>query len=326
MSLADESDPFGNELRYPDGRAWSGGAVASVVAPMAAAVTAAMGRRIPQRFFWLSRLFWLTFWSRTPNLTPARFNPRRKAVPQPSAMISNALTSPAYAYSPDADRVCPAASARLLYGLVRFLVLLAFLVREYWLAIRQCRTGTLPSSGYNRADLPPRSAQQPPASHGSAFGNAIAWACRRYGSASGHKGWLGPSRAVVAFGSGNKGFRPATTSFADRANVTFGGTTKRFRRRLPACGRQSWQNSNILPGPIGDTVANPAAPILAQPQSRQKIADAPLQRQRIADRAPAWPVARVPAIRALAEMFPIGDQYRSAGRAAAIPGGQFRYV
>ncbi|HUN41037.1 MAG TPA: hypothetical protein VMU81_12160, partial [Acetobacteraceae bacterium] len=120
-------------------------------------------------------------------------------------MISNALTSPAYAYSPDADRVGLDASARLLhrlpllYALVRFLVLVAFLVREYWLAIRQYCAGKRPSSGYCRSGLPPGSAEQPAASIRGAFGNAIAWTSSRRGIAPRHKGWPDLSPAIVTF-------------------------------------------------------------------------------------------------------------------------------
>ena len=278
-------------------------------------------------------------------------------------MISNALTSPAYAYSPDADRAGSDSSVRLLhrlpllYGLVRFLVLVAFLVREYWLAIRQyyyC-AGTRPSSGYSRLDLPPSSAQQPAASIRGAFGNAIAGTCRRCGISPGNKDWPDPSRAIVASGGSKKGSRPANMNFADQAivafssalkgfrphaerapvaeRVAFGRTTKGSRPGQPVCSPQSWENPNILRGAIGDNSAiggiaeTPAAPALALLPSPHKFAVAPFSpTQGIAGRAPARPVACVPAIRALAEMCPIWDQYRSADRAAASLGSQLSCV
>ncbi|HTW70749.1 MAG TPA: hypothetical protein VME47_12740 [Acetobacteraceae bacterium] len=265
-------------------------------------------------------------------------------------MISNALTSPAYAYAPDADWAGPDASVRLLhrlpllYGLVRFLVLVAYLVREYWLAIRQYRAGTQPSSGYSRSDLPPGSAQPPAASICNAFGNTIAWTHRRHDSAPAHKDRLQPFRGVMAFGGSKKGSRPANMNFVDQANVAFGGNLKRFRPHAeaapvagrvafgrstngsrpgqPVCGLHSWENPNIVPGAIGGIAEASADPAMALLQSQQKIATAPPQTSGIAARTSAWPVACVPAIRALAEIFPIWHQYQSADRAAAIPGAQ----
>jgi len=239
-------------------------------------------------------------------------------------MISNALTSSAYAYSPDADRAGPDASVRLRDGIVRFLVLVAFLVREHWLAIRQYCAGTRPSSCY-RSDLPPDSAQQPAASLPAAFGNALAWICRRRGVAPGHHDWLQPSRAIMAFGSTKNGLRPANANFAHQANVAFGGDTKSSRPGQPACGLKSCKNPSILPGAIGDIAETPAAPATAL-LSPPKIANAPSPTSGAGDRAPAWPVAGVLAGRALAEMFPILDQYRSSDRAAAIQGSQLSCV
>jgi len=239
-------------------------------------------------------------------------------------MISNALTSPAYAYAPDADRAGTGASARLLhrlhmldllrllYGLVRFLVLVAFLVREYWLAIRQYRAGTRPLSGYSRSDLPPGSAQQPATSLRNAFSNAIAWTHRRRGIAPAHKDWLDPSRALMAFSSALKGFRHHAEEATVAGRVAACSTLNGSRPGQPTCGPQSWENPSIPPGAIGDTVESPAAPAIAPLLSRHKFAAAPSPAQGIAGRAPAWPVACVPAIRVLAGIFPIWDQYWSA--------------
>jgi len=235
-------------------------------------------------------------------------------------MISNALTFPAYAYSPDADRAGPDASARLLHGLVRFLVLVVFLVREHWLAIRQYRASTLPSSRHDRSDLLPGSAQQSAASIRGAFGNAVAWTCRRRGIAPGHKDWPDLSRAIVSFGSVLRGSLPANVKFVDPANVAFGGSTKGTRPR-PAAVRPALAGASQHPARRNRRIAEtPAAPAMALLQSQPKIANASPQTPDTGDRAPAWPVAWVPAIRALAEMFPISDQYRSADRPAAIPG------
>ena len=281
-------------------------------------------------------------------------------------MISNALTSPAYAYSPDADRVGRDASVRLLhrlplldllrllYGLVRFLVLVAFLVREYWLVIHEYRAGTQPLSRHSRSDLPPGPAQQPASSIRAPVGNAIAWICPRRGIAPGRKDWLKPFRAVMAFGSSKKSSRPANMNFVDHAivafgsaltgfrphseeaaaarRVAFGRSTKGSRPGLPSCGLQSLEKPNIPPGAIGDIVETPAVPDVALLLSRRKVyrRSAPTQGmagpQGIAGRASAWPAACVAVIRVLAALFPILDQSRSAERAAAIPRSQFSCV
>ena len=93
----------------------------------------------------------------------------------------------------------------------------------------------------------------------AAFGNAIAWMCRRRGIAPGHKDWPDLSRAIVAFGSALKGSLPANVEFVDPANVAFGGTLKGFRLGLPARGLQWWENPSIPPGSIGDITAQPLA-------------------------------------------------------------------
>ncbi|HTW69954.1 MAG TPA: hypothetical protein VME47_08725 [Acetobacteraceae bacterium] len=150
-------------------------------------------------------------------------------------MISDALTSPAYAYPPDADWAGPDASARLLhrmpllsllYGLVRFLVLVAFLAHEYWLAIRQYRAVTLPSAWSHRSGLPPGFAQQSAASIRAAVGDAIASTYHRRGTAPAHKDWMELSLAIMAFGSSKKSFRPVNMNFADQAIMASGGSSK----------------------------------------------------------------------------------------------------
>jgi hypothetical protein len=158
----------------------------------------------------------------------------------------NPNTAPAEAYSPDADRVGPDASPRLAEHFVRFLILVGFLVREYWLAFRAYRTGRLPSWWQYRDDLPPGSAQQLAASIRGEFGNAIAWMCRRRGIGPGHPDWPEIRCAIIAFGGSVKGFRPG----------------------LPACGLQWWENPRVLPCAIGDIRETPAADAMARLLSR----------------------------------------------------------
>jgi hypothetical protein len=168
-------------------------------------------------------------------------------------MMHDPLTTPAYACSPDVNRVGPDASPGLPQRAVRFLVLVAFLLREYCLAFRHYRCGTQPSWWYYREDLPPGSVQQLAASIRGEFGNAIAWMCRRRGIGPGHKDWPEIRCAIIAFGGSVKGFRPD----------------------LPACGLQWWENPHILPSAIGDIPATPAADAMSQLLSRLAVAPAP---------------------------------------------------
>ena len=154
---------------------------------------------------------------------------------------------------PDANRVRPAASTRLPEQFVRFLLLLVFLVREHVLAFRACRAGRLPSWWACRPDLPPGSVQQLAASIRGAFGNAIAWDCRRRGIGPGHPDWEELRCAIVMFG----------------------GSVRGFRSGLPACGLQWWDNPHVLPGTTGDIVATPAADAVAAMLSRQAVTEVP---------------------------------------------------
>ena len=104
-----------------------------------------------------------------------------------------------------------------------------------------------------RPDLPLGSAQALAASVRGAFGNAIAWMCLRRGIGPGHPDWPELSRAIVAFG----------------------GSVKRFRAGLPACGLQWWENPDIIPGMIGEAVATPAATATAVLLSRLDVVDVP---------------------------------------------------
>jgi len=163
-------------------------------------------------------------------------------------------TSPAEAFSPDADRVGPDASPRLPEQIVRFLLLLILLVREHVLAFRHfSATGLLPSWWNYRSDLPPGSVQQYAASLRGEFGNAIAWMCRRRGIGPGDPDWPQIRCAIIAFG----------------------GSVKGFRQGLPACGLQWFENPHILPGAVGEIPTTPAADAIARLLSRHVLADAP---------------------------------------------------
>jgi len=184
-----------------------------------------------------------------PMLTSRR-SPRSttKGTPVTPAMMTDPLTPLADAGSPDADRAGTDASTRLPERIVRFLLLAAFLLREYWCAFRQYRTGTLPSWWYYRDDLPSGSVQQLAASIRGEFGNAIAWMCLRRGIGPGHPNWPEIRCAIIAFG----------------------GSLKRFRPGLPAYGLQWWENPHVLPDAIGDLPSTPASDALAVLLSRQE--------------------------------------------------------
>ncbi len=162
-------------------------------------------------------------------------------------------TVPAEAYSPNADRAGPDASADLPDWLAHLLALLLLLARKWALATGRRGSRALPSWFYERPDLPPGSAQALAASVRGAFGNAVAWMCLRRGIGPGHPDWPELSRAIVAFGGSVQGFRPG----------------------LPACGLQWWENPDIVPGMIGMPAATPAAAAVASLLSRQAVADTP---------------------------------------------------
>jgi len=116
------------------------------------------------------------------------------------------------------------------------------------------RRSRLPSWWHERPDLPAGSVQALAASRRGAFGNVIAWMCRRRGIGPGHPDWPALSRAIV----------------------TNGGSVQGFRAGLPACGLQWWENPSVMPGMIGETVATPAATAMGLLLSRQAAAAAPL--------------------------------------------------
>jgi hypothetical protein len=167
-------------------------------------------------------------------------------------MIPNALSVPADACSPDANRDGTGASTRLPEWLVHFIALMIRFLLEHTLAGRSRRPVSLPIWWNYRRDLPSGSVQQLAASRRGHFGNAIAWMCRRRGIGPGHPDWPELRGAIIAFGGSVRGFRPG----------------------LPACGLQWWENPQILPGAIGDSADTRAATALASLVSRQQIADA----------------------------------------------------
>ena len=134
-------------------------------------------------------------------------------------------TAPAEAYSPDANWVGTDASPRLPEQLVHLFALLIRFLCEHWLAIGHARTGMLPAWWDARPALPPGSIQALAASVRGAFGNQIAWTCRRRGIGPGHPDWPELSRTIVAFGGSVRGFRPG----------------------LPPCGLQWWENPPPAP-------------------------------------------------------------------------------
>jgi hypothetical protein len=162
-------------------------------------------------------------------------------------MMRDPLTPPADAASPDANRAGP--DARLPDWVVR----LVTLVIRCILRATRSRRSRSPSWWHDRPDLPLASAQSEAASVRGAFGNSIAWMCRRRGIGPGHPDWPELSRAIV----------------------TFGGSVKGARAGLPACGLGWWENPDLVPGMSGETVAHPAAEALASLLSQHAIASAP---------------------------------------------------
>jgi hypothetical protein len=161
-------------------------------------------------------------------------------------MLSDRLTIPADAGSPDADRAGADASGQLPEWLVHLLALIIRFLLERRLAAH-VRRSELASWCHDRPDLPAGSIQALAASIRGPFGNAIAWMCRRRGIGPGHADWPELSRAIVAFG----------------------GSLRGFRAGAPARGLHWWENPNVIPGMIGEPVAAPAARALGLLLSRQ---------------------------------------------------------
>ncbi len=166
-------------------------------------------------------------------------------------MMHDPLTTPADAYSPDADRAGPDASARLPEWVIHLLALVIRFMLERMLAARSRRSPP-PTWWHDRPDLPAGSTQAQAASIRGPFGRSIAWMCRRRGIGPGHPDWPELSRAIVAFG----------------------GSVKGARAGLPACGLLWWENPNVTPGIVGAATAAPAATAMALLLSRQAAAAA----------------------------------------------------
>ncbi len=155
-------------------------------------------------------------------------------------MMCNSLPAPADTYSPDANRVGPGAPARLPEWIAHLIALVIRCTLGRMFAARPCHSA-LPSWWHDRPDLPLGSVQALAASRRGAFGNAMAWMCRRLGIGPGHPDWGYLSRSIVAFG----------------------GSVAGFRAGLPACGLQWWENHDIVPGMIGMPTPTPAADAMA---------------------------------------------------------------
>ena len=165
-------------------------------------------------------------------------------------MMTDPLTAPVHASSPDADRAGP--DAPLPEWVIRLIALVIRFNLQRSLAARS-RRARLPSWWHDRPDLPPASIQALAASIRGQFGNAIAWMCLRRGIGPGHADWPYLARTIVAFG----------------------GSLERFRAGDPPWGLQWWENPNVVPGMIGLTPETPAATAMALLLARQEVADAP---------------------------------------------------
>jgi hypothetical protein len=173
------------------------------------------------------------------------------------------LTAPADAYTRDTDRAEPEVPASRPDWFVQCLARLILLL-ERLLAGWLPRSSGRPPWWQDRPDLPAGSTQEEAAAVRGAFGNAIAWMCRRRGVGPGHQDWPELSRAIVAFG----------------------GSLKGFRAGAPALGLQWWENPNVVPGMIPIARAPrallPPPPLVAQaplpPPDAEPVAAAPVLR------------------------------------------------
>ncbi len=152
----------------------------------------------------------------------------------------------------DAKGSGPSASAPPPGSLVDLIgLVIRCLLKSIWAAC--LRPYRVPAWWHDRPDLPLGSVQALAASIRGAYGNQIAWTCRRRGIGPGHPDWPELSRAIVAFG----------------------GSLEGFRAGLPPCGLQWWDNPHVVSGMIGEAAATPAATAMALLLSRQARADAP---------------------------------------------------
>jgi hypothetical protein len=167
--------------------------------------------------------------------------------------MRNPLTPPEQAYTPDADRAGPDLLTHRPDWFVQCLARLILFLLQHLLASWSPRGSRMPSWWQDRPDLPAGSAQAEAAAIRGAFGNSIAWMCRRHGIGPGHRDWPELSHAIVAFG----------------------GSLKGFDFSAPAWGLQWWENPNVVPGMIGVTVATPAAAASASLPARQPVPATP---------------------------------------------------
>ena len=165
-------------------------------------------------------------------------------------MTHNPLPPPADACAPDTDRAGPDAPARLPEWLVHLIALVIRFILQRSFA-ESSRHAWLPSWCNYRLDLAVRL--------GAATRRVETWRVRQR-----HRLSVPPPR--------HRPSHPEWPSLS-RAIVAFGGSIKGFRRGLPACGLQWWENPDIVPGMLGATACPPAADAMALLLSRQTVAD-----------------------------------------------------
>jgi hypothetical protein len=171
--------------------------------------------------------------------------------------MSATISFSAGAYSPDANRTRPEASAPPPEWLVRWLAFLIFFLMEPFNAVRMLRYRGLPACWHYRPELPPGSAQAEAAAVRGSFGNAIAWMCRRHGIGPGHPEW------------------PELSGYI----LMFGGSLAKCRRGRRPRGLQWWENPYIVPGTVPGFGIPAAAPASL------------LEQQAVANAAPRAPSA-----------------------------------
>ena len=196
------------------------------------------------------RLFILTKHGARANKHATTCNPHRKATEHRPAMTHNPLPPPADACAPDTDRAGPDAPARLPEWLVHLIALVIRFILQRSFA-ESSRHAWLPSWYNYRLDLAVRL--------GAATRRVETWRVRQR-----HRLSVPPPR--------HRPSHPEWPSLS-RAIVAFGGSIKGFRRGLPACGLQWWENPDIVPGILGATACPPAADAMALLLSRQTVAD-----------------------------------------------------
>ena len=168
-------------------------------------------------------------------------------------MMSNALSVPADACSPDADRDRTGASTRLPDWLVHLVALVIRFLLGHTRAGHSRRALTPPSSRNDRPALPAGSVQQRAASRPGVFGNAVASMRLRRGSGHGRPNWPELRCAILSFRNSVKGVRPG----------------------LPAGSLRWFENSHVVPGAIAGIAKAPAAKTMASLLSRHAAASPP---------------------------------------------------